>query len=319
MPTHDARCPDVHDRSKLRRLLHQADRQLAHEEADHLSLRYPMSTAEALVDDHKFWTQQSLGLAVFLEPSRCAWFRVPLKVPESATTGTSFHLTPLLPLLEESARFYVLTVEGWRVQMWECTSETYIEYPIAAACESSSAGEIQRYFQKLSHRIALFVRSMPAPLLITGEGVPVNLLQSSLEDVGVASELVATDSAERCEVRLRQSASRQLQARADMLRADKLCSFTEGDREHNTTKHIELILPAAFLGRVETLFVASDAYLFGRYDMSDWAVHRHTSKLPEDQDLAALAAVMTYVHDGTLFIVDRRDMPGASDVAAILR
>jgi hypothetical protein len=86
--------------------------------------------------------------------------------------------------------------------------------------------------------------------------------------------------------------------------------------------HYEEVLPAAHDGRVETLFVARGVRLWGQYDPE-----ARTVKLQDDQaaqrngaeDLIDLAAVQTILNSGTVFAVDRPEVPDGQAMAAIFR
>lgn len=88
------------------------------------------------------------------------------------------------------------------------------------------------------------------------------------------------------------------------------------------TNRLEDVLPAAHDGRVEALFTARGVRTWGTYDGEARQVH-----LQEDQgqqsngseDLIDLAAIQTFTNGGTVFAVERDQVPGGGPLAAIFR
>jgi hypothetical protein len=76
---------------------------------------------------------------------------------------------------------------------------------------------------------------------------------------------------------------------------------------------------AAREGRVEALFVARDAAVWGVHDLDSGAVEVHEERMPGDDDLLELAAVEALLHQGTVYSVAAGQMPTSGCAAAIMR
>jgi hypothetical protein len=81
---------------------------------------------------------------------------------------------------------------------------------------------------------------------------------------------------------------------------------------------VGMILRAAAEGRVELLLAASDANLSGAYVRNAAGGNVQYDQPPSD-DLVDLAAVNTLRHHGLVFVIDREEMPGCRDMAAVVR
>jgi stalled ribosome rescue protein Dom34 len=81
----------------------------------------------------------------------------------------------------------------------------------------------------------------------------------------------------------------------------------------------EEIVKAARYGRVDTLFVAADDHLWGRFDEAADRVVAHGTAQAEDEDLLDYAAVQTYLQGGAVNVLPKQDLPGNGPIAAILR
>jgi hypothetical protein len=82
---------------------------------------------------------------------------------------------------------------------------------------------------------------------------------------------------------------------------------------------IRLALPAAFHGRIETLFVAVESHLWGGCDQEGQVVDLHDEQRPGDDDLLDAAAVQTLLRGGSVHAMDSGQMPGSGALAAVMR
>lgn len=84
----------------------------------------PMRT---LVADPLYWHQPSEGLAIFLSAGLFKVFRMPRKVTEQLIVNDRFCTKPLLPLLFENGRFFILAVSQKGARFLECTRDSFNE------------------------------------------------------------------------------------------------------------------------------------------------------------------------------------------------
>jgi hypothetical protein len=84
------------------------------------------------------------------------------------------------------------------------------------------------------------------------------------------------------------------------------------------TVDLTATVTAAVDGRVDALFVAGDAEVWGHFDP---AQRRLVDPVTEDEaeDLLNLAAVETWRHGGEVYVIPEADVPGAEPLAALLR
>jgi hypothetical protein len=81
----------------------------------------------------------------------------------------------------------------------------------------------------------------------------------------------------------------------------------------------EEIVKAARYGRVDTLFVAADDHLWGRFDEAADRIVAHGAAQAEDEDLLDYAAVQTYLQGGAVNVLPKQELPANGPIAAILR
>ena len=69
-----------------------------------------LDDAQKLLRDGDFWQHQGDGLAVFMSPGFFRNFRLPIEFIESLNVTKKFYIKPLLPMLSNDGRFYILAV-----------------------------------------------------------------------------------------------------------------------------------------------------------------------------------------------------------------
>lgn len=79
------------------------------------------------------------------------------------------------------------------------------------------------------------------------------------------------------------------------------------------------IVPAAYEGRVEGLFLAADQEQWGIFNLATRKLHVHRQARFNDDDLLDIAATQTLLHGGSVYVVERRYMLDEGPLAAVLR
>ncbi len=121
IPTHQSGMETLmgQDAKLLKDKIHEARDWLIKKGYDKKEADDYLQKAYDLVEDNSFWRHQFDGLAVFLSNNFFEYYRVPLSFDELVTVNQKFDLKPLLPLLSENDRFYLLTLSQQSVRLYE--------------------------------------------------------------------------------------------------------------------------------------------------------------------------------------------------------
>lgn len=120
-------------RVRLRNLLDIAEERLVQCGMRRPDARDLLQPAADLIDNSEFWQHQAEGLALWLSDGQQSWSSIPHGVEELVLIGHYFHITPLLPLLDEDRRFYVLALSKNAVRMLRCSRDTAEEIQVPGA------------------------------------------------------------------------------------------------------------------------------------------------------------------------------------------
>ncbi len=120
---------------------------------------------------------------------------------------------------------------------------------------------------------------------------------------------------------LHQRAWEIVQPLFDRQRQEKLEALQAalGGKRGKCAVRLEEVLPACDQGRVDTLFLAKGAQVWGHYDGESGQVTLKEENDPEGRDLLDLAAVRTLRTAGMVYILEEAEMPVVGPVAALLR
>jgi len=73
------------------------------------------------LDKAEFWENQDHGLAIFVAPGVFRYYQLPTEFQELVVVSDRFHIKPLLPLINNDGKFYVLALSQQDLKFFEGT------------------------------------------------------------------------------------------------------------------------------------------------------------------------------------------------------
>ena len=358
LPTHRAGPETQQDPIRLKNLLRKAESGLQAEGWRGPEISHLLEPARELLEDSDFWQHQGDGLAILTSPEIFRLYRLQLRVPELAVTSDRFHLKPLLAWIAASGHYYVLALSPHRVRVFQASRESMVELEGRDLPDSLAhilrEPMPERRFQHHSVAAGPWGRRI---LLFRGhgrgdeDGKETLLAHFQRVDAGIR-DLLARNRAPIILAAADHLSSiyRQANSTAELLddwisgnpdsltprslhgKADAIVSgyFTKDQAKAadqylrlwytgRTSNRLAEILPAAYQGRVQSLFVALGVQQWGRFDESQSETVILDKPTPWGQDLLNLAALQTFITGGSVYAVVPDDVPGGGNVAAVFR
>lgn len=121
MPTRTKGDEILENPVRFKNLLDRAEEQLVEGGMRRPDAEALLSPARALVEDEIFWQQQSDGLVVFVADGFARKYQLPLEFEELVVVSDRFHVKPLLSLLSNNGRFYVLALSQHETRLLQGT------------------------------------------------------------------------------------------------------------------------------------------------------------------------------------------------------
>ena len=180
-------------------------------------------------------------------------------------------------------------------------------------------GQLLRFFQQIDRGLHPLFAHEQAPLILAGvaylfplyreantyahllkEGVPGNPDRTSLETLHEQGWAIAAPFFLR-------------------RHQEETARYKEYAATGRALHSLRSIIPAAYDGRIESLFLRADQEQWGTFNPATRALHVHLPPRFNDDDLLDIAATQTLLHGGSVYVVERADMPDEGPLAAVLR
>ncbi|GAA4946255.1 hypothetical protein GCM10023314_19440 [Algibacter agarivorans] len=346
------------DALSLKIQLQQVKKKLAKKGLQKKTIDSITAPVQKLIDENLFWRQQSDGLAIFIADHFFQKYTLPINFEAFNYVADAFYLKPLMPLFVGDGAFYLMTLELGNVKLYECTKHRvneiiiedlipesiqesvgydYEEKSLQFRTQQTGAGqvlyhgqeaatgkrknEIKKYFRAINEGLKLILNNKNVPLLIASQDYLFDIYKgintfSNFFNENINGNLKAIDALDVHEL-----AWEKISSTFDQERKDKIARFMEKQGTGKTAIGIVEILPKAFEGKIDTLFCENPEDIFGTYKLENDAIIAAES---EENDttisLMNLAAIKTFLSGGTVYLLDKDDMPNTnSKINALYR
>ncbi|HSB06751.1 MAG TPA: hypothetical protein VLK23_16340 [Thermodesulfobacteriota bacterium] len=358
MPTHRTSPDTKQDPIRFKNLLREVEEHLKAAGLRSPDAKKLLKPAKALIKDGLFWQHQADGLAMFISSDLFYHYRLPLKFDELLVVTDRFHIKPLLPLFSHEGRFYILALSQNEVRFFQCTRysvkeiepenvprslsealkyddpEKQLQFhtraPVAggeraAMFHGQGVGKddakdnILRFFHLLDQGLYAILAKENAPLILAGVDYLLPIYREAnsyphLMEQGIVGNPEGLKGEE-----LHDQARRIVEPYFHKAQEETAAKYKQSAGSERTSKSLKEIVPGAYEGRVDILFVALGIRQWGVFDPNTRQVHLHHDPEPGDEDLLDFAAVHTYLKGGMVFALNPEEIPDATSLAAIFR
>lgn len=313
-----------------------------------------MAPFHELQKDEEFWNERKEGIAVFRAPDVFVVQHLDRPVPDLAIVAKTFHLKPILRILETADRYHVLTITSTHVQLYEGdrdglqrvdlgpdvpltidevlgTQRTERHFStsnsggtLRAIAHSTTQDDIdldtERFFHAIDRSIMEHA-SLPSglPLILVGLPDQLGLFFKIRHNPNILLEGVGVHPDGLAQKELVRRAwsimEPYVHARSIRLADTFRQEFTKG----RALDHIMEIAEATAHGRVGTLMVEANRQVPGSVHAETGAIVFDDLDQPDINDVLDELAVMVMRKGGEVLVLPTEHMPSATGAAAILR
>jgi hypothetical protein len=311
-----------------------------------------------LAADADFWNHPRDGLAVLASPDGVRIWKLQRPVAEHAVVADSFHLKPLLGILQSADRFHVLALERGRVRLFEGNRDALDEVDLSSVVRGPDEGgadavpgepprvdlavgtggggggtppsrdsqrqaldtEAEKFFRAVDRAIlAHHSRPTGLPLLLAAVTEHHALFRRVSHNPMLLPEAIEVHPESLTTDALRGLAWQRIEPRW-RARLDELGGDFARERGKGLgAEDVREIGPAAAAGRVRTLLVEADRAWPGRIDPDSGEVSAAPGDDPGVDDAIDDLAELVMRRDGEVVVVPRDRMPVDTGVAAVYR
>lgn len=348
MPTERAGREVQQNRIRFKNLVDDARKALEGKSAEALSSQ--LEELEKLEEDDPFWQHQSDGLCFFLDGKQVQKWRVPADFKLLAVCSDRYHIRPLCRYLQDDGRFYILAVSQNNVRLFLGTKDSIAEVEEAAlpsdlrsalnideyvsslqhhstARDGGEAmfhghggsdpdvekrDEIKQYFHHIDASLSAFFGVERTPLVFAGVEYLFPIFRETCSYKRLIDEPVKGNPDDLSGKDLHEKAWPLVESLFDKQRSELLEQYGTAQANKLGSDDIQVVLPAAKQGQVQTLITAEGEHLWMGSDEGD---------LPQEgaaEDLINAAVVATLTNGGEVISASQEQL-GEKPLAGIMR
>ncbi|WP_373058852.1 hypothetical protein [Zunongwangia sp. H14] len=300
---------------------------------------------QELIDDAEFWRHQSDGLAIFSAEGFFEKFTVPVNFEAYKYISKEFYVRPLVPVFNGDERFYLLAVTQDSVSFYEATKHSigeievddltpsqledrvgydYEEKHSKSKTQNSQTGsatthgydaanrddknEILRFFRAIDKGLHEILRDEKAPLVVACQDYLFPIYKEANSYKNLFDEVVPGNPSDSDMLGLHQKALGIMEPHLEKEKRSKLENFKEHTPEQVSSK-VSDIIPAAFEGKIDTLFLENRGEVWGTYNEENRKVETEEQRSSKNTSLTNLAAAKVIENGGAVYLVEHAFMP----------
>ncbi len=358
IPTHREWNGQSQDRTRFKNHIQKIYKQLAERGIRSNHLQHLMKPAFDLLDDIEFWNHQSEGLAVFFSPGEFRRYRIPVQVQDLEIISQRYYIKPLLSLMSGDGRFFLLALDQKLIKLYQGSKysinevklpkdtllslKDYLQFEEADKSYQlygGSTGEgtiffthgsvgmdaavhkekILEFFRLVSKGVYRVIKNENAPLVLAGVEYLIPLYKETNSYPYTAGESLDINPEGLKNGELHHLAWEAVHPIFERNRLKAFKQYEQFSGNGRASSNIQEILKAAFSKRVDSLFVNKDAQLWGTYNRDEDTVVVDGIPNDSNEELLDLAAVHTFVNNGSVFVLGKDKMPCDKPAAAVFR
>ncbi|HEY4389319.1 MAG TPA: hypothetical protein VGN34_33155 [Ktedonobacteraceae bacterium] len=179
--------------------------------------------------------------------------------------------------------------------------------------------QLLRYFRQVNKGLHELLHNETIPLILAGVAYLLPIYRDANTYPHLLTHAIEGNPDRLSPEALRDSAWEIMQSQQAKTQQEILRSFREPADIHLISQNITDIVPAAYNGRIDTLFVAIDREQWGKFEPTKLSITIHEQEEPDDKDLLDVAATQTLLHGGKVYAIEYAQMPDQAFAAALFR
>lgn len=178
---------------------------------------------------------------------------------------------------------------------------------------------LRRFLKEVAGGVAETLPDNRAPLVVTAVDYMHPMFAEAYREDNLVGEGIETSLTEISDEEMHRRSWEIVAPLFKQAQEEARATFDNLKHTDQASDDVSLIVPAAFQGRIDILFIARDVHEWGEYDVERNEIRMNDSGKSNSDDLLDFAAVHTLANGGDVYVVDGAEMPGATSIAAILR
>ncbi|WP_162428122.1 baeRF3 domain-containing protein [Pontibacter pudoricolor] len=343
IPTHRAGHETLNgnDQILFKNKIREARNLLARHDVPEAEIDAYMKPAEELLADGNFWRHQAEGLAVFITKGFSAHYTLPITMPDVVYVLDQFYFTPVIPLLSQNGRFFILCLNREKIGLYEATLDRMRAIDISSFVPDtmnkalkfdvkgkdqdftnstatvngsnivhgagSTKGDeeherVREFMIEVDNSLQQILHDEHVPLVLAGVDHYCSIFKAHSKYKNIVPENIHVNENADAANGLHEKALAVVKPLMQQNHTDSLSRYENVAGTGVTSEDIATVAAEAVHGRVETLFIAPGQPVWGRYDAKNAVAEIHDEYHRGDDDLVNLAATKTLAQGGRVFV-----------------
>lgn len=312
---------------------------------------------QEIVEDRDFWRHQADGLAIFSSEDFIEKFTLPIAFPPLIHISSEFYIKPIIPLLNNDGRFYLLSITPYDVKFYEASKYSIDEikvddltpermedrigydYEESGRKDKSQSNlawgatvhgynaqnrdyknEVQRFFRAVDKGLEPILHDKNIPLVVACQDYLFPLYQEATRYKNLFEKPVPGNPSDFDMQNLHEKACILLEPYFEKNKNEKLEKYRELDQTQFTSTSIDEIILAAIDGKIDTLFMNNKDDIWGSIDEKEMKVTVEDEHNDTNTSLMNLAAKKVLENSGNVYFLNSATTPSKeSKMSALFR
>ena len=299
-----------------------------------------------LIEDKDFWRHQSDGLAIFASPGFFEKYTVPVNFEAYEHISHEFYIKPLVPLFSGDGRYYLLAIQLKGVSFYEASKYSITKIDVEdltpsslkervgfdyeekalqfkstavsqgltsmhghAGADRERKDEIFRYFRAVDEGLQPLLNKGKLPLVVACQDYFFPIYKDANTYNKLYEEPVPGNPSDRDMIGLHEKSWNVIAPYFEKTRKEKLKKYEEWSNTEHTSSSVYDIIPTAFEGKIDTLFLENREEIWGIYDQDNRKVIIDDQQTIGNVSLMNLAAKKVLENGGNVFLIEPAFMP----------
>jgi hypothetical protein len=311
-----------------------------------------LKPAEDLLHDNNFWRHQSEGLVVFITKGFSAHYTLPIAMPDEVYVLDQFYFTPILPILSQNGRFFILNLYREKISFYEATIDKIRQIDISSFVPESfnqalkfdikgndqdfthstttvngsnivhgagtnksdeEHGRVREFMLEIDNNLQQILHNATEPLVLAGVDHYCSIYRNVSKYKNIVPQNINVNEGVDDMNALHEKALAVMKPLMQQGHTDSMTRYQNVAGTGATSEDIATVAAEAVHGRVDTLFIAPSQPVWGSYNAVSATAEVHDEYQRGDDDLINLAAIKTIAQGGRVFVSNDVNAPEATN------
>lgn len=310
-----------------------------------------MKPAEDLLHDNNFWRHQGEGLALFITKGYSAHFTLPITMPNEVYVLDQFYFTPILPILSQNGRFFILNLYREKIAFYEATIDKIRPIDISSFVPESfnqalkfdikgndqdfthstttvngsnivhgagtnksdeEHGRVREFMLEIDNNLQQILHNSTEPLVLAGVDHYCSIYRNISKYKHIVAQNINVNEGVDDMNALHEKALAVMKPLMKQAHNDSMERYQNVAGTGATSEDIATVAAEAVHGRIDTLFIVPSQPVWGSYSAVSATAEVHDEYHRGDDDLINLAAIKTIAQGGKVYVGNLNGMAEAA-------